>query len=401
MRSCFRAYRACTSYATHAPDLRILPSRPQLSCTPAHLPTCAPAGEHGRQLPKLGMILAGVGMASATPSSVHEGPAVSSSMPPLESALKSRPAWDSRTRRILNSDCRTNLKLVNLDKWCYQLPLATCNRYYYAATTGRLKVPYALTILHDHKHYHNEHTGSRAETIGTTSHIPYSPLTAPHPPSKECQVREGKCDAFTTNSVVGCTGSEVRHAFASHLLLANPPRPSSTSPSHQAPCFPTQTPNHPSTPPPDLTPNPPPSPTCPLVHVYASAVAMPPATRPRRCHPPRRRRRRGLRSHATTSSRPTSTAMRWAPAPRERARRTSSSGSTGAMHHAPGLLRLQPRHMHMSMHMYMCMCMCMLHAHAHVHLHVHVHVHVARPQPVAHTRTHTRARAQTSKHLHP
>ena len=125
---------------------------------PAHLPTCAPAGEHGRQLPKLGMILAGVGMASATPSSVHEGPAVSSSMPPLESALKSRPAWDSRTRRILNSDCRTNLKLVNLDKWCYQLPLATCNRYYYVATTGRLKVPYALTILHDHKHYHNEHT---------------------------------------------------------------------------------------------------------------------------------------------------------------------------------------------------------------------------------------------------
>ena len=80
--------------------------------------------------------------------------------------------------------------------------------------------------------------GSRAETIGTTSHIPYSPLTAPHPPSKECQVREGKCDAFTTNSVVGCTGSEVRHAFASHLLLANPPRPSSTSPSPQAPCTP-------------------------------------------------------------------------------------------------------------------------------------------------------------------
>ena len=143
-----------------SPDLRILPSRPQLSCTPAHLPTCAPAGEHGRQLPKLGMILAGVGMASATPSSVHEGPAVSSSsMPPLESTLKSRPAWDSRTRRILNSDCRTNLKLVNLDKWCYQLPLATCNRYYYVvATTGRLKVPYALTILHNHTHFHNEHT---------------------------------------------------------------------------------------------------------------------------------------------------------------------------------------------------------------------------------------------------
>ena len=160
MRSCLRAYRACTSYATHPPHLRILPSRPQLSCTPAHPRTCAPAGEHGRQLPKLGMILAGVGMASATQSSVHEGAAVSSSMPPLKSALKSRPAWDSRTRRILNGngDCRTNLKLVNFDKWCYQLPLATCNRYYYVATTGRLKVPYALTILHDHKHDHNEHT---------------------------------------------------------------------------------------------------------------------------------------------------------------------------------------------------------------------------------------------------
>ena len=99
--------------------------------------------------------------------------------------------------------------------------------------------------------------GSRAETIGTTSHIPYSPLTAPHPPSKECQVREGKCDAFTTNSVVGCTGSEVRHAFASHLLLANPPRPSSTSPPHQAPCFPTQTPNHPQHPTPRPHPQPP------------------------------------------------------------------------------------------------------------------------------------------------
>ena len=36
-------------------------------------------------------------------------------------------------------------------------------------------------------------------------------------------MREGKCDAFTTNSVVGCTGSEVRHAFAWHLLLATPP----------------------------------------------------------------------------------------------------------------------------------------------------------------------------------
>ena len=35
-------YRACTSYATHAPDLRILPSRPQLSCTPPRTSPRAP-----------------------------------------------------------------------------------------------------------------------------------------------------------------------------------------------------------------------------------------------------------------------------------------------------------------------------------------------------------------------
>lgn len=128
-------------------------------------------------------------MASATQSSVHEGAAVSSSMPPLKSALKSalksRPAWDSRTRRILNGNggCRTNLKLYFFHKWCYQLPLVTCSLYYYVATTGRLK---------------------------------------------ECQVREGQCGAFTTKSVVGCAGSEVRHALAWHLLPAT--LPSSTSP---------------------------------------------------------------------------------------------------------------------------------------------------------------------------
>jgi len=68
-------------------------------------------------------------------------------MLPPPHTVKSRPAWDSRTRRHLavDDDCRINLKLTNFDKWCYQVPLATCNRYYYyVATTGRLKVPYAL-----------------------------------------------------------------------------------------------------------------------------------------------------------------------------------------------------------------------------------------------------------------
>jgi hypothetical protein len=93
------------------------------------------------------MILAGVGMVSATAPPVHDGAAVSSSMLPPPHTVKSRPAWDSRTRRHLavDDDCRINLKLTNFDKWCYQVPLATCNRYYYyVATTGRLKVPYAL-----------------------------------------------------------------------------------------------------------------------------------------------------------------------------------------------------------------------------------------------------------------
>ena len=97
------------------------------------------------------MILAGLGMVGAVAPPVHDGAAVSSSsmpLPPHKLALKSRPAWDSRTRRHLadNDDCRTNLKLVNFDKWCYQVPIATCTKYYYhVATTGRLKVILALT----------------------------------------------------------------------------------------------------------------------------------------------------------------------------------------------------------------------------------------------------------------
>ena len=127
---------------------------------------------------------------------------------------QTQPTWDPRVRRHLavNDDCRTNLKLVNFDKWCSDLPIATCTQFYYVVTTNKLKVPH--TPWRDHTHTHR----SRAETIVTTSTSLTAPSQPPHPPCKECQVREGRCKAFTTNRVVGCTGSEVRHAFEWRLI---------------------------------------------------------------------------------------------------------------------------------------------------------------------------------------
>ena len=80
------------------------------------------------------MILAGMGVAGAAAPPVHDAaPAAAAS-------------GSSRTRRHLgvNDDCRTNLKLFNFDKWCYDLPIATCDQYYYVATPGKFKVLHSL-----------------------------------------------------------------------------------------------------------------------------------------------------------------------------------------------------------------------------------------------------------------
>ena len=103
-------------------------------------------GEHGRQLPKLGMILAGAGMVGAMAPSVHGEAAVSSSTPapPLVSPLKPSP-WDSLTRRSLaDNGCRKNLKLSGDKEWCYELLPGECNEYYFVATNGQLKVLHPL-----------------------------------------------------------------------------------------------------------------------------------------------------------------------------------------------------------------------------------------------------------------
>ena len=86
------------------------------------------------------MILAGMGVAGAAAHPVHDAsPAAAAS-------------GSSRTRRHLgvNEDCRTNLKLFNFDKWCYDLPIATCDQYYYVATPGKFKVLHSLvtTTIH-------------------------------------------------------------------------------------------------------------------------------------------------------------------------------------------------------------------------------------------------------------
>lgn len=89
------------------------------------------------------MILAGMGVAGAAAPPVHDAsPAAAASGSARD--IASSPLALTRRHLGVNDDCRTNLKLFNFDKWCYDLPIATCDQYYYVATRGKFKVLHSL-----------------------------------------------------------------------------------------------------------------------------------------------------------------------------------------------------------------------------------------------------------------